>query len=192
MVAADQDCARDGRFLEILGHYNPRDEPATIVVDEARMLHWLGKGAHTYPAFSGNEPFLIGGATLLPIDSEHSAIFQSLPEDPATWAARIDKIILTASGGPFRTRAPASLRAVTPEMAKAGEAMLWASYDALRCPTLLLRGADSDLLSAATAQAMTQRGPKARLQEFAGVGHAPMLDEPEAEGAILGFLAELP
>lgn len=45
MVAADQNSARDGRFLEVLGHYNPRDEPATIVVDEARMLHWLGKGA---------------------------------------------------------------------------------------------------------------------------------------------------
>ena len=58
-----------------------------------------------------------GGATLLPIDSEHSAIFQSLPEDPATWARRIDKIILTASGGPFRTRAPGTLSAVTPEQA---------------------------------------------------------------------------
>jgi 1-deoxy-D-xylulose-5-phosphate reductoisomerase len=58
-----------------------------------------------------------GGATLLPIDSEHSAIFQSLPEDAATWASRIDKIILTASGGPFRTRNPASLRDVTPEQA---------------------------------------------------------------------------
>jgi 1-deoxy-D-xylulose-5-phosphate reductoisomerase len=58
-----------------------------------------------------------GGARLLPIDSEHSAIFQSLPEDAATWARRIDKIILTASGGPFRTRAPASLTSVTPEEA---------------------------------------------------------------------------
>ncbi len=58
-----------------------------------------------------------GGAQLLPIDSEHSAIFQSLPEDPASWAERIDKIILTASGGPFRTRAPASLRDVTPDEA---------------------------------------------------------------------------
>ncbi|MEJ7688346.1 MAG: 1-deoxy-D-xylulose-5-phosphate reductoisomerase [Variovorax sp.] len=58
-----------------------------------------------------------GGATLLPIDSEHSAIFQSLPEDPATWARRIDKIILTASGGPFRTWSPEALRAVTPEEA---------------------------------------------------------------------------
>ena len=58
-----------------------------------------------------------GGAQLLPIDSEHSAIFQSLPEDSATWAARVDKIILTASGGPFRTRDPATLRSVTPEEA---------------------------------------------------------------------------
>ena len=69
----------------------------------------------------GGEVFLRavreGGATLLPIDSEHSAIFQSLPEDPATWGERIDKIILTASGGPFRTRAAASLREVTPEQA---------------------------------------------------------------------------
>lgn len=58
-----------------------------------------------------------GGATLLPIDSEHSAIFQSLPEDAATWPERVEKIILTASGGPFRTRDAASLRDVTPEEA---------------------------------------------------------------------------
>ena len=66
-------------------------------------------------------------------------------------------------------------RAVTPESAQAGEAMLWQAYDRLRCRTLLLRGAESDLLSAPTAQAMTQRGPRALLHEFAGVGHAPTL-----------------
>ena len=58
-----------------------------------------------------------GGATLLPIDSEHSAIFQSLPQNPASWPQCVDKIILTASGGPFRTRAPGSLGAITPEEA---------------------------------------------------------------------------
>ena len=58
-----------------------------------------------------------GGCQLLPIDSEHSAIFQSLPEDPATWAERVEKIILTASGGPFRTHALDTLREVTPEQA---------------------------------------------------------------------------
>jgi 1-deoxy-D-xylulose-5-phosphate reductoisomerase len=58
-----------------------------------------------------------GGATLLPIDSEHSAIFQCLPEDPARWPVHIDHILLTASGGPFRTRDPATLGSVTPDEA---------------------------------------------------------------------------
>jgi 1-deoxy-D-xylulose-5-phosphate reductoisomerase len=58
-----------------------------------------------------------GGALLLPIDSEHSAIFQSLPEDPSSWQRRVQKIILTASGGPFRTRDPRTFRDVTPEQA---------------------------------------------------------------------------
>ena len=58
-----------------------------------------------------------GGATLIPIDSEHSAIFQSLPEDASTWVTRVEKIILTASGGPFRRREVASLKDVTPEEA---------------------------------------------------------------------------
>ena len=69
----------------------------------------------------GGEVFLAavrqGGAKLLPIDSEHSAIFQSLPDDAATWPRVIDKLLLTASGGPFRTMPPASLRDVTPEQA---------------------------------------------------------------------------
>lgn len=58
-----------------------------------------------------------GGSTLLPIDSEHSAIFQCLPEDASSWDARIDHIVLTASGGPFRSRDPRTLREVTPEQA---------------------------------------------------------------------------
>ena len=69
----------------------------------------------------GGEVFLSavkeGGAVLLPIDSEHSAVFQSLPEDPATWQKRVGKIILTASGGPFRARDPSTLKEVTPEQA---------------------------------------------------------------------------
>ena len=58
-----------------------------------------------------------GGATLLPIDSEHSAIFQCLPEDRSAWPQRIDHILLTSSGGPFRRRDPATLAAVTPDEA---------------------------------------------------------------------------
>ena len=58
-----------------------------------------------------------GGALLLPIDSEHSAIFQCLPEDRSAWAGRVDHIILTASGGPFRTRDVSTLASVTPDQA---------------------------------------------------------------------------
>ena len=65
---------------------------------------------------------------------------------------------------------------------------LWAVWDKVRCPVLLLRGADSDLLSKETAIAMTQRGPKARLREFAGVGHAPTLIAPEQVAVVREFL----
>jgi 1-deoxy-D-xylulose-5-phosphate reductoisomerase len=58
-----------------------------------------------------------GGATLLPIDSEHSAIFQCLPGERALWSGFIDHIVLTASGGPFRTRDLGTLGAVTPDEA---------------------------------------------------------------------------
>ncbi len=58
-----------------------------------------------------------GGATLLPIDSEHSAIFQCLPEDRQTWTQRIQKIVLTASGGPFRETPLNKLFMVTPDQA---------------------------------------------------------------------------
>ncbi len=79
-------------------------------------------------------------------------------------------------------------RAVTPQMATAGQAALWQAYDAIRCPTLLLRGAESDLLTAATAAEMTERGPHARLVEFAGVGHAPTLVAPDQVEVVREFL----
>jgi pimeloyl-ACP methyl ester carboxylesterase len=65
---------------------------------------------------------------------------------------------------------------------------LWPLWDAVRCPTLVLRGERSDLLSAATAQAMTRRGPRAEQVEIAGVGHAPMLLAPEQVAVVARFL----
>jgi pimeloyl-ACP methyl ester carboxylesterase len=80
------------------------------------------------------------------------------------------------------------VRAMTPEIAAAGQAALWHLYDQIRCPTLLLRGELSDLLSPATAQAMTERGPKAQLQQVDGVGHAPMLVQPDQRALVRAFL----
>lgn len=79
-------------------------------------------------------------------------------------------------------------RATRETMAQPGPADLWPYWDAIRCPTLVLRGADSDLLTAQTADAMTTRGPKARLVTFADVGHAPSLQFDAQIEAIESFL----
>jgi pimeloyl-ACP methyl ester carboxylesterase len=121
---------------------------------------------------------------------EASAFLQSISasfgiRDPQQWLA-LTRPMLKQVGETwvlhYDPQIAVPFRAVKPEHIAAGEAALWRSYDALRIPTLLLRGADSDLLSHETALAMTQRGPKARLHEFAGVGHAPMLvDAPQID-----------
>lgn len=79
-------------------------------------------------------------------------------------------------------------KAITPELAAQGEAMLWYSYEQLRCPTLLIRGGQSDLLTTDTAQAMTQRGPKAELTVFEEAGHAPTLVQSHQVAAVREFL----
>ncbi len=80
------------------------------------------------------------------------------------------------------------IRALTQEAAQAAEATVWGLYDQIRAQTLLIRGLESDLLTEATAQAMTQRGPRARLVQWAGVGHAPTLTAPEHIDAVADFL----
>ena len=117
------------------------------------------------------------------------------PHSREQWLA-LTRPQLKADGDGFVPRSDPAIavpfRSVTPEMSKAGEAMLWQAYDSLRNPLLLLRGAESDLLSRATAQAMTERGPKARLVEFAGVGHAPTLVQPDQVQVVRSFLLEPP
>ncbi len=113
------------------------------------------------------------------------------PHTPAQWMA-LSLPQLRRDGDAFVPHYDPAIalpfRAITPAAAAAGEAMLWAAYDSLRCPTLLLRGAESDLLTRATAQAMTQRGPRAQLREIAGVGHAPMLVQPDQVALVREFL----
>lgn len=75
-----------------------------------------------------------------------------------------------------------------PFRASAGPSDLWPIWDAIRCPTLVLRGRESDLLSAETAAEMTLRGPRPSVVEFAGVGHAPMLLSPDQIDPVVRFL----
>lgn len=67
---------------------------------------------------------------------------------------------------------------------------LWALWERIACPVLVLRGADSDILSADVAQLMTERGPKAELITFAGVGHAPALMAQDQIDIVTGWLTK--
>ena len=82
------------------------------------------------------------------------------------------------------------VRATTAELSAQGEAMLWQLYDNIQARTLLLRGADSDMLTPQTAAAMAQRGPRAQVVEFAGVGHAPTLVADDQVDCVARFLLD--
>jgi len=118
------------------------------------------------------------------------------PHTPAQWLAlsRPQLKPLDDGSGRFTLRYDPALaapfKAITAESAAQGEALLWQAYDQITARTLLVRGAESDLLSKATALAMTQRGPKARLLEFAGVGHAPTLVAADQVQAAVSFLMD--
>ncbi len=114
------------------------------------------------------------------------------PHTPEQWLALSQPMVRPHPDGGFTLHYDPAiavpLRTVTRESAQAGESALWQLYAALGCETLLLRGAQSDLLSADTAQAMTQRGPKARLVVFDGVGHAPTLVAADQRDLVASFL----
>jgi len=114
------------------------------------------------------------------------------PHSPEQWLALSTPMLVPAKEGGFELHYDPAIavpfRGATPEMAALGEAALWRAYDAITCPTLLLRGAQSDLLTPATAAAMGQRGPRAALREFEGVGHAPTLIAADQVAAVREFL----
>ncbi len=114
------------------------------------------------------------------------------PHTPAQWLELSRHMVKPApDGGVTLHYDPAiavPVRAMTQEMAAQGEALLWQVYDSIQAETLLLRGAVSDLLSVQTAQQMTERGPKARLVEFAGIGHAPTLIADDQVQTVASFL----
>ncbi len=116
------------------------------------------------------------------------------PHTPAQWLELSRHMVKPAADGKVSLHYDPDIalpfRAMTQEVAAQGEAQLWQLYDSLTSEILLLRGADSDLLSTATAQAMTTRGPKARLVEFAGVGHAPTLIAQDQVDTVVSFLLE--
>lgn len=99
------------------------------------------------------------------------------PHTDQQWDKLAADVLRQTDDGRWRRHYDVSLalpfKVMTEESAQQGEAALWAAYDAVRCPVLLVRGAQSDLLTPETAQQMTLRGPRAQLVELPGIGHAP-------------------
>lgn len=114
------------------------------------------------------------------------------PHTPEQWLDLSRPMVKPLPDGAFTLHYDPAIalpfRTVTEESAKQGEAMLWQLYDQIKAKTLLMRGAQSDLLSHTTAEAMAGRGPKARLVEIEGVGHAPTLIATNQVETVTSFL----
>jgi pimeloyl-ACP methyl ester carboxylesterase len=135
----------------------------------------------------------IGRDPLFPDVAAAEAYFRKVaapfgPLSDAEWRHLTSHSLREAEGGGFRLHYDPAIGDAfrVPEIK---DLPLWAFWDQIKCPVLLIRGADSDLLLRETAEEMTRRGPKAKLVEFAGVGHAPALMAPEQIAAIRDFLA---
>lgn len=114
------------------------------------------------------------------------------PHSEEQWDKLVRDVLRQQSDGRWKRHYDIALatpfKTITEADAKLGEAMLWQAYDAIVCPTLLVRGGDSDLLTSATAQEMTRRGPKAQLVELPGIGHAPTFVQADQIALVHKFL----
>jgi pimeloyl-ACP methyl ester carboxylesterase len=153
----------------VINDVGPVVEPAAL----ARIGTYLGTDP-AFPSFAAFEAHLRAVCApfgpLTHAQWAHLARTSARQDAQGNWRFNYDPAIAV----PFRQGA------APPE--------LWGLWDAIRCPTLVLRGAQSDLLSAATAHAMQQRGPRARLLEIAGVGHAPALLDHAQIAPVVAFL----
>jgi pimeloyl-ACP methyl ester carboxylesterase len=146
----------------VLNDIGPVLDPAAM----ARIGEYIGQDVR-FPDFETGARFV----------KEVSASFG--PHSDDEWRKLASDVLVQEPGGKWVRHYDLGLAkpfaAITPERAQQDQAALWAAFDAIRCPTLLIRGELSDLLSRATAEEMTRRGPKPQLAEIPGVGHAPTL-----------------
>ena len=148
--------------------------PLVTRVSLERIAAYVGK-TPTFPTLEDAEKYV--RAISAPFGPHSDAQWRFLTEtwlrrnDDGTWRASYDPLIAV----PFSAEK---------------DLELWGLYDAVRCPTLVLRGAHSDLLTHDTAAEMARRGPRAKVVEIAGVGHAPTLLHPEQIAIVREFFLE--
>jgi pimeloyl-ACP methyl ester carboxylesterase len=149
----------------------------------ARIGEYIGQDVR-FPSFEEGARFV----------KEVSSSFGPHSEDE--WNKLARDVLVQEPGGEWVRHYDLGLAkpfaAITPERAEQDQVALWAAFDAIRCPTLLIRGEESDLLSRATAEEMTRRGPKPQLAEIPGVGHAPTLLHAHQIAVVRNFLINEP
>ncbi len=160
----------------VLNDIGPVLDPAAM----ARIGDYIGQDVR-FPSFEAGARFV----------KDVSSSFG--PHSEAEWHKLASDVLVQEPGGEWVRHYDLGLAkpfaAITPERAEQDQAALWAAWDAIRCPTLLLRGELSDLLSRATAEEMTRRGPKPTLAEIPGVGHAPTLMHANQIAIVRDFLS---
>jgi pimeloyl-ACP methyl ester carboxylesterase len=159
----------------VLNDIGPVLDPAAM----ARIGDYIGQDVR-FPSFEAGAAFV----------REVSTSFG--PHSDAEWDKLARDVLVREPGGQWVRHYDLGLAkpfaAMTAERVAEDQDALWAAFDAIRCPTLLVRGEQSDLLSRATAEEMTRRGPKPQLVEFSGVGHAPTFMHEDQIGAARAFL----
>jgi pimeloyl-ACP methyl ester carboxylesterase len=152
----------------VVNDVGPAIEPAAL----SRIAGYVGAD----PAFHSETAFASYVRSISPFG----------PHDEAQWDHLVRTTMARRADGRYGFVYDPGI--AEPFRAAAAPPDLWPLWDAIRCPTLLLRGAQSDLLSSQTAQAMASRGPQPRLVEFAGVGHAPTLMQRDQVDVVVDFL----
>jgi len=146
----------------------------------------VGAGLQRIGTYLGKPPLLPSFEAAVQLIKATSATFG--PHTDEQWRTLTEHVVRKQPDGGYRLHYDPAIAQPFSADTSGKDLELWPYYDGVRCPTLVLRGAESDLLRKDTAMAMTQRGPKARLVEFAGVGHAPTLMHGDQVGAVREFL----
>jgi pimeloyl-ACP methyl ester carboxylesterase len=159
----------------VLNDIGPVLDPAAM----ARIGEYIGQDMR-FPSFEEGARFV----------REVSSSFG--PHSDEEWRKLASDVLVQEPNGEwvrhYDIKLAGPFAAITPQQAEQDQAALWAAFDAIACPTLLIRGELSDLLSRETAEEMTRRGPKPQLAEIAGVGHAPTLMHAQQIAIVRDFL----
>lgn len=167
--------ARIGAYVGVGGRYETLQDAADAMWALARSF-----GPHTPEEWLALSQHMVVPVSHRSADGAARILTDASSEESPTAAGPFAPHYDPAIAVPFRS--------MTPESIAQGETAMWALYDAITAPTLLVRGAESDLLTPATATAMTERGPRAQRIDFEGVGHAPTFVAAAQSAAVVSFL----